>query len=111
MGRTRGLAAPVARMSLTPRSNALDLGGACKVIAVVGFLVPSPLAGGFAGLSACRCGTVALALGAPRVGSKEGLTVLTLAFGEWTSHWPASPQANERKLGAWKEEAGEEKAG
>ena len=29
--------------------------------------------------------------------------MLTLAFAEWTSHWPASPQANELGIGAWKE--------
>ena len=91
-------------MDLTPRSDALDVGGACEVIAVVGFVVPSPLTGGFAGLAACGCGTVALAPDAARVRRKEGLTVLTLAFGAWTSHWPTSPQANERKIVAWKEE-------
>jgi hypothetical protein len=51
-----------------------------------------------------------LALGTARVGLKEGLTVLARAFGEWTSHWPASPQANDRKIGAWKEENDEEKS-
>ena len=100
MGRTRGLAAPVARMGLTPRSDALDVGRACEVIAVVGFVTPSPLAGSFAGFAAFGCGTVALAPDAARVGSKESLTVLTLAVGVWTSHWPASPQANDRKIEA-----------
>jgi hypothetical protein len=51
-----------------------------------------------------------LASGAARVGIKEGLTVLALALRAWTSHWPASPQANERKSGAWKEANGEEKS-
>jgi hypothetical protein len=53
---------------------------------------------------------VALALGAARVGRKEGLTVLALPFGEWTSHWPASPQANNQGIGAWKEDNGKEKS-
>jgi hypothetical protein len=72
---------------------------------------PTALAGGLAGLAARGHGAVALAPGAARVGRKEGLTVLALAFGKWTSHWPASPQANHRKIRAWKEENGAEKAG
>jgi hypothetical protein len=68
------------------------------------------LAGGFAGVAARRLGAVALASGAARVGIKEGLTVLTLALTQWTSHWPASPQANEQGIGAWKEENGEAKS-
>jgi len=35
--------------------------------------------------------------------------VVALAGGEWTSHWPASPQVNDRKIGVQKEENGEEK--
>jgi hypothetical protein len=72
--------------------------------------MPPALAGGLASLAARGRGAVALALGAARVGLKEGLTVLALAFREWTSHWPVSPQANDRKIGAWKEENGEEKS-
>jgi hypothetical protein len=68
------------------------------------------LAGGFTRLAALGLGAVALAPGATRVGSKEGLTVLALTFGEWTSHWPASPQANDQGIGAWKKENGEEKS-
>jgi hypothetical protein len=67
------------------------------------------LTGGFARLPTLGLGAVALALGTTWVGIKEGLTVLALAFGEWTSHWPASPQVNDRKIGASKEENGEEK--
>jgi hypothetical protein len=36
--------------------------------------------------------------------------MLTLTFGVWTSHWPVSPQTNDRKIGAWKEENGAEKS-
>jgi len=72
--------------------------------------MPTALAGGLAGLAARGLGAVALAPGAARVGIKKGLTVLALAFREWTSHWPASPQANDRKIGAWKEENGAEKS-
>jgi hypothetical protein len=36
--------------------------------------------------------------------------MLTLALGEWTSHWPGSPQANDRQIAAWKEENGQEQA-
>ena len=43
--------------------------------------------------------------------SNSGLTVLTLALARWTSHWPVSPQANEQRVGLWKEENGEEKSG
>ena len=81
-----------------------------EIIPVVRFVMPTALAGGLAGLAARGLGAVALAPGAARVGSKEGLTVLALAFREWTSHWPASPQANDRKIGAWKEENDEEKS-
>ena len=67
------------------------------------------MAGGLAGLAARGLGAVALARGAARVGLKEGLTVLALAFCEWTSHGPASPQAYDQGMGAWKEENGAEK--
>jgi hypothetical protein len=36
--------------------------------------------------------------------------MLTLAFREWTSHGPASPQAYDHGIGAWKEETVGEKA-
>ena len=69
------------------------------------------LAGGFAGLPARELGAVALAPDAARVRIKEGPTVLALAFAEWTSHEPASPQAHELQLAAETEENGEKKAG
>ena len=62
-------------------------------------------------MAARGLGAVALAAGAAGVGIKEGLTVLTLALARWTSHWPVSPQANEQRVGLWKEENGEEKSG
>jgi hypothetical protein len=86
------------------------MGRVAEIIPVVRLLMPTALAGGLAGLAARGLGAVALAPGAARVGIKKGLTVLALAFREWTSHWPASPQANDRKIGAWKEENGEEKS-
>jgi hypothetical protein len=84
---------------------------AAERIPVVRLVMPTALAGGLAGLTAGWLGAVALAPSAARVGSKEGLPVLALAFGKLTSHWPASPQANHRKIGAWKEESGEVKVG
>ena len=97
-------------MGFAPLPDALDLGRACEVIAVGWLVEPATLAGGLAGLAARGLGAVALAPGAARVGIKEGLTVLTLAFAEWTSHWPASPQAHDPKIAAWKEENGGKKA-
>jgi hypothetical protein len=79
-------------MGLTPRSDALNVDGAFEVIAVVGFVVPSPLAVSFARLAACGCGTVALAPDAAWVGNKEGLTMLTFTLWGVTCHCPESPQ-------------------
>jgi len=96
-------------VGFAPLPDALDLGRAAEIITVGRFAQPTTLAGGLAGLAARGLGAVALASGAARVGSKEGLTVLTFAFREWTFHWPASPQANDQGMGVWKEENGEEK--
>jgi len=38
-------------------------------------------------------------------------TVLALAFGEWTSHEPAAPQAHDLQIAAETEENGGEKSG
>ena len=73
-------------MGLTPRSDALNVDGAFEVIAVGGFVVPSPLAVSLARLAARGGGTVALALDAARVRNKEGLTMLTLALWGVTCH-------------------------
>jgi len=96
---------------LAPLPDALDLGRAAEIITVVGLLMPPALAGSLAGLSARGLGAVALAPDAARVRIKEGPTVLALAFAEWTSHEPASPQAHELQLAAETEENGEKKAG
>src|SRR5438034_8075383 len=82
-------------MGLTPRSDALNVDGAFEVIAVVGVVVPSPLAVSFARLAARGCGTVALAPDAAWVGNKEGLTMLTLTLGGVTCHGPESPQVHD----------------
>jgi hypothetical protein len=66
------------------------------------------LAGGFAGLMALGFGAVALASSAARVGIKKGLTVLTLALAQWTSHWPAPPQVNDPNIAPGEEEDGAE---
>ena len=87
-------------MGFAPLPDALDLGRACEVIAVRGLVEPATLAGSLAGLSARGLGAVALALGAARVRIKEGPTVLALAFAEWTSHEPASPQAHDLQIAA-----------
>ena len=101
----------VARVGFAPLSDTLNMGRTAEIIPGERLVMPTALAGGLARLAARGRGAVALAPGAARVGSKEGLTVLALAFDIWTSHWPASPQANHRKIGAWKEENGVEKAG
>ena len=98
MGGPRGLASPVARVGFAPLPDALDMGRVAEIIPVAWLVEPAALAGSLAGLAARGLGAVALAPGAARVGSKEGLTVLALAFREWTCHWPASPQANDRKI-------------
>ena len=100
------LASPVARVGLAPLPDALDLGGAGEVIAVAWLLEPAALAGRLARLPPCGLGAVALARVAARVGIKKGLTVLAFTFGEWTSHGPASPQANNPGSEGWKEENG-----
>ena len=110
MGGPRTLASPVARVGFAPLPDALDLSRAAEIISVLRFLMPTALASGLAGLAARGLAAVALAPGTARVGSKEGLTVLTLAFREWTFHWPASPQANDQGSGGWKEENRAEKS-
>ena len=99
-GSLAGLAAPVARMGLPPRADALDVGRAGEVIAVAWLLEPAVLAGGFARLSTRGLGAVTLAPDAAWVRIKKGLTVLALAFGAWTSHEPASPQAQHLQIAA-----------
>ena len=104
------LGAPVTRVGSTPLPDALDVGGTCEVIAVAWLLSPAVWARGVARLPTRGLGAGALACGATRVGSKEGLTMLTLTLTQWTSHGPASPQAHEPWSGAWKEENGEAKS-
>jgi len=106
MGCPRAWAAPVARVGAAPLPDALDVGGAGEVLAVAWLLEPAVLAGGFARPLTRGCGAVALARGAPRVGSKKGPTMLALPCGAWTSHRPASPQAHDHGIGGWKEENG-----
>ena len=98
-------------MRLAPLPDALDMGGAGEVIAVAGLLEPAVLARSFARLTARGLGAVALAPGAARVRRKEGLTVLALALGVWTSHEPASPQAHDLQSVAETEENGGENVG
>lgn len=109
MGCPGDLAAPVTRIGLAPRSDALDLGGTFEVIAVFRLLVPSPLAGGFAGLSALGPGTVALAPDTAPVGNKEGLAMLTFTLWGLTCHRPESPQVHDQGVGTWTEENRQEK--
>jgi hypothetical protein len=97
-------------VGLAPLPDALDVGGAGEIIAVAWLREPAVLAGGLAGLAARGRGTVPLAHGAARVRSPEGLTVLALPCGVWTSHWPASPQANHHGRGAWKKANGAEQS-
>jgi hypothetical protein len=78
--------------------------GTTEVVTVARLLQPTALTGRFAGLAACGRRTVVLAPSAARVRLKESLTMLTLAFAEWTSHWPASPQTNDLHIAVQKEE-------
>src|SRR5205823_3078035 len=74
MGCPRALASPGARVVFSPLPDALDMGGACEVIAVVGLVLPAALAVGFAGLAALGLRAIALSPGAARIGIKAGLT-------------------------------------
>jgi hypothetical protein len=103
--------APVARVSLAPLPDALDLGRAAEIIPVLGLLMPPALAGRLAGLAAHRLGTVALVPDVAWIRRKEGPTVLALPFGGWTSHELVSPQAHELQIAAETEENGGNKAG
>ena len=85
-------------MGSAPLPDALDVGGAGAIIAVAWLVEPAVLAGGFARRPALGLGAVTLAPSATRVGIKDGLTVLALPCGKWTSHGPASPQVNDRKI-------------
>src|SRR5437762_14021010 len=99
MGYPSALASPVPRVGFAPLPDTLDMGRAAEIIPVVRVVMPTALAGGLAGLAARGLGAIALAPGAARVRRKEGLTVLALAFGKWTSHGPASPQAHDQGMG------------
>lgn len=96
-------------MARSPLSNAFDMLRTTKVSTIFGFLQPLALAGGFAGLAAGGRSTVALASNVTGIGSKEDLTVLTLALSDMTCHGPESPQAHDRLVSVWKEENGEGK--
>ena len=65
-------------MGFAPGSDAFDVGGAFEVIAVVRFIQPALLAGGFAGLTTLGVGTVTLTLDATWVGNEYVLTMQTL---------------------------------
>ena len=108
MRRLGALAAPVARMGLTPGSHALDVGGVFAVITVGWLGSPALLAGGFAGLAALRLGAVGLALDTARVGNKVSLTLLTLTMRGGTYHGPDSPQVHDHDDGDGREEHAEE---
>jgi hypothetical protein len=72
---------------------------------------PMTLAGSLAGLAAHGLRTVTLPSHVAGVRMKEALTVLTLALSDVMSHWPASPQANDCHVAAWKKEGREENTG
>jgi hypothetical protein len=99
----QALAAPGPWMVLAPLPDALDMGGACEGIAVVGLWLPAAWAVGVAGGAALGLRAVAWSPGAAWIGITDGCTGLTRALGAWTSPWPASPQGNARKIAAWRE--------
>jgi hypothetical protein len=70
--------------------------GASEVIAIFGFVLPSALAVGLAGLSAFGFGAVALVSHVAVVDNEEDLAMLTLAFSDRGSHGPESPQTYDR---------------
>ena len=96
-------------MVLAPLPHPFHMGRAAEVVVVFGCAQPTPLAGGFAGLSTWRLRTGVLAPNIAGVRSKKDLAVLTLALSEVMSHWPESPQVNDRRVVAWREENTEEK--
>jgi len=96
-------------MVLAPLPHPFHMGKAAEVVLVFGFAQPTPLTSGFAGLSTWWLRTVVLAPNVAGVRIKECLTVLTLALSEVTYHWPESPQVNDRRVAAWREENTEEK--
>ena len=95
-------------MVLAPLPHPFHMGKAAEVVLVFGFAQPTPLTSGFAGLSTWWLRTVVLAPNVAGVRIKECLTVLTLALSEVTYHWPESPQVNDRRVAAWREENTEE---
>lgn len=98
-------------MVLAPLPHPFHMDRAAEGIAVVGLLQPTALAGRFARLSTEGLRTVMLASNIAGGRIKEDLTMLPLALAGVLSHWPGSPQANDRPLAAWKEENREENTG
>jgi hypothetical protein len=92
------LAPPIAGVGLPPLPHSFDIDRTTEVIAVFGFAQPLALASGFAGFAAWGRRTVALVPDITMVGSKEDVTVLTLALADVTYHWPESPQVNDRPV-------------
>jgi hypothetical protein len=95
-------------MGLAPLPHPFHMRGAAEVVAVGGFVQPTALTSGFAGLAAGRLRTIALPPNIAGIRIKECLTMLALAFSDVTSHGPASPQVHDRHVAGWKEEHGEE---
>jgi hypothetical protein len=67
-------------MVLSPELNPFDIVGASEVVSVFGFLQPTSLAVGFAGVAAVGLGTEALTRHVAVVGMKEPVAVLTFTL-------------------------------
>ena len=66
-------------MGFAPLLDPGDIIGGAEVIAVLGFLQPAPLTGGFAGATADRSRTIKLAIGVVAVRLEEDLAAMALA--------------------------------
>ena len=93
---------PVPGMGLSPGAHSLDMNRALKVVAVLRFARPAPLAGPLAGRSAIGLRAVLLAIGRARIGPKQGFAAQALASLRFLHCWsankwrPASSKARAR---------------
>ena len=89
MGLRRGLcSAPVARMGPAPLLNALDVGAASEVVAIVRFAVPPSLGGRFAGCPAGWSSAITLPLGVAEIREEQAPATAALAPRSSMAHVP-----------------------
>jgi hypothetical protein len=93
-----------------PVDVALDVGGACEVIAVGRFVEPALLAGGFTGLTALKVGTGTLTFDTAWVGDEDGLPVLHLRMRDGCAMDLDLLRSIMVRITRWREEDGEKKS-